>query len=40
MFPLRVALSGRGHGPDIGDILNLLGKDRCTDRVRKFSAML
>jgi len=40
MFPLRVALSGRAHGPDLGDILNLLGKDRCTERVRKFSAML
>jgi glutamyl-tRNA synthetase len=40
MFPLRVALSGRAHGPDIGDILNLLGKDRSTARVRKFSGML
>ncbi len=40
MFPLRVALSGRGHGPDIGDILNLLGKDRCAARVRKFADML
>jgi glutamyl-tRNA synthetase len=40
MFPLRVALSGRAHGPDLGDMLDLLGKDRCADRVRKFSAML
>ncbi len=40
MFPLRVALSGRAHGPDLGDILNLLGKQRCTDRVRSFAAML
>ena len=40
MFPLRVALSGRGHGPDLGDMLDLLGKARCADRVRKFSAML
>jgi glutamyl-tRNA synthetase len=40
MFPLRVALSGRAHGPDIGDMLNLLGKERCTARVRSFSAML
>ncbi|MEO7341635.1 MAG: glutamate--tRNA ligase family protein [Luteolibacter sp.] len=40
MFPLRVALSGRGHGPDLGDILNLLGKDRCVRRVRKFVAKL
>ncbi|MEO5712947.1 MAG: glutamate--tRNA ligase [Luteolibacter sp.] len=40
MFPLRVALSGRSHGPDLGDILNLLGKDRCVERVRKFSQQL
>jgi glutamyl-tRNA synthetase len=40
MFPLRVALSGRGHGPDIGDILNLLGKERCAERVRIFSTTL
>jgi len=40
MFPLRVALSGRGHGPDLGDVLNLLGKDRCVKRVRDFAAML
>ena len=40
MFPLRVALSGRAHGPDLGDMLNLLGKDRCTARVRRFAAML
>ena len=40
MFPLRVALSGRAHGPDLGDVLHLLGKDRCTARVRKFATML
>ena len=40
MFPLRVALSGRAHGPDLGDILHLLGRDRCTVRVRSFSATL
>ncbi len=40
MFPLRVALSGRGHGPDLGDILNLLGQDRCVKRVREFAALL
>ncbi len=36
MFPLRVALSGRAHGPDLGDILNLLGKDRCVARITEF----
>lgn len=40
MFPLRVALSGRAHGPDLGDMLQLLGRDRCTARVRRFSRML
>jgi glutamyl-tRNA synthetase len=40
MFPLRVALSGRAHGPDLGDILNLLGKQRCTARVMKFVEIL
>ncbi len=40
MFPLRVALSGRAHGPDLGDLLDLLGKDRCVNRVRNFAGML
>jgi glutamyl-tRNA synthetase len=40
MFPLRVALSGRSHGPDIGHILDLLGKTRCVSRVRALSAKL
>ncbi len=40
MFPLRVALSGRGHGPDLGDMLNLLGKDRCAARAGNLGSML
>jgi glutamyl-tRNA synthetase len=40
MFPLRVALSGRAHGPDLGEILDLLGKSRCVERVRNFVAQL
>ena len=40
MFPLRVALSGRGHGPDIGDMLTLLGRHRCVTRVRHFAEKL
>lgn len=40
MFPLRVALSGRAHGPDIGAVLDILGRERCAGRVRKFSAMI
>jgi glutamyl/glutaminyl-tRNA synthetase len=38
MFPLRVALSGRAHGPDIGDILTLLGRERCVTRLRAFGS--
>ena len=40
MFPLRAALSGRGHGPDLGDILDLLGGARSIARVREFAATL
>ena len=40
MFPLRVALSGRPHGPDLGDILDLLGKDRCVARLNHFTHLL
>lgn len=40
MFPLRVALSGRGHGPDLGDMLGLLGRERCAARVRAFFGIL
>ena len=35
MFPTRVALSGQGGGPDLGDILNILGKDECVRRVQR-----
>ncbi|MGD7654400.1 MAG: glutamate--tRNA ligase [Verrucomicrobiales bacterium] len=40
MFPLRVALSGKGGGPDLGVILELLGKEKCAQRVGKFAEML
>lgn len=40
MFPLRVALSGRAHGPDLGDVLTLLGRDRCVTRVNALAANL
>ncbi len=36
MFPTRVALSGRGHGPDLGDIFEILGKERTVARLRTF----
>lgn len=40
MFPLRVALSGKSGGPDLGDILGLLGKERCVARLRGFATLL
>ena len=40
MFPLRTALTGRPHGPDLGAVMDLLGKDRCVSRVRNFAATL
>jgi glutamyl-tRNA synthetase len=40
MFPVRVALSGKGGGPDLGDILGLLGKERCVERLRAIVAKL
>src|SRR5688572_10475938 len=36
MFPVRVALSGKSGGPDLGDILGLLGRDKCVTRLRVF----
>jgi glutamyl-tRNA synthetase len=36
MFPVRVALSGRGHGPDLGDIFAILGKEKTITRLRSF----
>lgn len=36
MFPIRVALSGRPHGPDLGDIFSILGQRSTVDRLRAF----
>jgi len=40
MFPLRVALSGRMHGPDLDQILSALGRDRTVARITSFVATL
>jgi glutamyl-tRNA synthetase len=40
MFPLRVALSGRGHGPDIGDVLEILGREQSGRRAGNLGTML
>jgi glutamyl-tRNA synthetase len=38
MFPTRVALSGRGHGPDLGDIFTILGKEKTIARLKAFAS--
>jgi glutamyl-tRNA synthetase len=40
MFPVRVALSGKAGGPDLGDLLSLLGQDRCVARLTRFNEVL
>ncbi|MEN8695532.1 MAG: glutamate--tRNA ligase [Akkermansiaceae bacterium] len=40
MFPLRVALSGKAGGPDLGDILQILGKDECIRRINRITTLL
>ena len=40
MFPLRIALSGKGGGPDLGEILNILGQEESIRRVNRVEKML
>ena len=40
MFPLRVALSGRLHGPDLDQILAVLGRERSVARIASFVGAL
>lgn len=40
MFPVRVALSGKSGGPDLGDILGLLGRDRSIARLSRLAELL
>ncbi|MDG2399001.1 MAG: glutamate--tRNA ligase family protein [Akkermansiaceae bacterium] len=40
MFPLRIALSGKPGGPDLGAILTILGKRECVRRLQRFTALL
>jgi len=40
MFPLRVALSGKAGGPDLGAILKILGKDESIRRIARFTSLL
>jgi glutamyl-tRNA synthetase len=32
--PLRLALTGKEHGPDMASLLPLIGKDRAITRLR------
>lgn len=32
-WPIRIALSGRSHGPDLGVVVKLLGKERALERL-------
>lgn len=40
MFPLRIALSGKSGGPDLGAILAILGKNECVRRLKRFTDFL
>jgi len=40
MFPLRVALSGKSGGPDLGAILAILGKEECLRRINRLTSLL
>jgi glutamyl-tRNA synthetase len=40
MFPLRIALTGKGGGPDLGAILAILGQTESVRRVRRLVSIL
>jgi len=40
MFPLRVALSGKAGGPDLGAILQILGREESIRRIKRLTALL
>ena len=40
MFPLRIALSGKSGGPDLGAILGILGKNECVRRLKRLTDLL
>ncbi len=39
-MPVRAAITGRLHGPELARALSILGKDRCVSRVEKLQAMM
>ena len=40
MFPTRIALSGKPSGPDLGAILEILGQETATARIRRLVSLL
>ncbi|MDQ8190940.1 glutamate--tRNA ligase [Roseibacillus persicicus] len=40
MFPLRIALSGKGGGPDLGAILDILGQQESVRRIERTVSLL
>jgi len=40
MFPLRIALSGKSGGPDLGAILEILGQEECVRRINRLTTLL
>ena len=40
MFPLRVALSGKSGGPDLGVMLEILGQNECVRRLNRLNTIL
>ena len=34
-MPIRIALTGRMHGPDLGEISEILGLEACISRVNE-----
>ena len=39
-MPVRAAITGQGHGPELMDVLPILGKERCLARIAKTIARL
>jgi nondiscriminating glutamyl-tRNA synthetase len=37
-FPLRLALFGNGHGPELDKIIKLAGRERCIERLKEASS--
>lgn len=40
MFATRVALSGKTQGPDLGEMLNILGAEEVIQRIRKTTSLI